>query len=99
MKWHSTDARIILAYLRETWLRRQHRSTFTKLIRRVSPNHVDDRGGHDDGDEQAARRCVHGSHVQSRVGESESAFDAGIERLGTPRAGGGQKFANSVFVL
>jgi hypothetical protein len=99
MKWYSTDARIILAYLRENWLRRQRRSIFTKLIRRVSPNHVDDRGGHDDGDEEAARRCVHRSHVQSRVSESEAAFDAGIECLGTPRAGGGQKFANSAFVL
>jgi hypothetical protein len=49
MKQHSTDARIISAFLRDTWLRDQQHATFTKLIRRLPPNHVDDRGGHDDG--------------------------------------------------
>jgi hypothetical protein len=31
MKYCSTDARNISAFLRETWLRDQHRSTFAKL--------------------------------------------------------------------
>jgi hypothetical protein len=47
MKQHSTDARIISAFLRDTWLRDQQHATFTKLIRRLPPNHVDNRGGHD----------------------------------------------------
>jgi hypothetical protein len=34
MKQHSTDARIISAFLRDTWLRDQQHATFTKLIRR-----------------------------------------------------------------
>jgi hypothetical protein len=47
MKQHSTDARIISAFLRDTWLRDQWHATFTKLIRRSPPNHADNRGGHD----------------------------------------------------
>jgi hypothetical protein len=47
MKRRSTDARIILAHLRETWLRDQQHATFTKLIRRSPPNQADNRGGHD----------------------------------------------------
>jgi hypothetical protein len=47
MKRHSTDARIISAFLRPTWLRDQQHATFTKLIRRSLPNHADSRGGHD----------------------------------------------------
>jgi hypothetical protein len=99
MKRHTTDARIISAFLRDTWLRDQQHATFTKLIRRASPNHVDDRGGYDDGDEEGARRYVRKSHVQSRVGESESGFR---RRDRAPRYSVrpyGQKFANSAFVL
>ena len=50
MKWCSTDARIISAYPRETWLRDQRHSTFTKLIRGAPPNHDDDGDGDPDED-------------------------------------------------
>jgi hypothetical protein len=36
MKQRSTDARIISAFLRDTWLRGQQPATFTKLIRRAA---------------------------------------------------------------
>jgi hypothetical protein len=38
VKCSSTGARIISGYKRETWLRDQRHSTFTKLIRRAPPN-------------------------------------------------------------
>jgi hypothetical protein len=61
MKCHSTDARMILAYPRETWLRDQRHSTFTKLIRRASPNHQHHRDSRDNsgGNIAAARIDCH----------------------------------------
>jgi hypothetical protein len=57
VKCNSTDARIILAYLREIWLRYQHHSTFTKLIRRPPPNHENHRDGRDDSGETSPLRA------------------------------------------
>jgi hypothetical protein len=92
MKRHSTDARIISAFLRDTWLRDQQHATFAKLIRRSPPNHVDERGGHD------GVACT--DHKRNRRWQSRTrrAFDAGID-LSVTRARYGQTFANSILVL
>jgi hypothetical protein len=92
MKRHSTDARIISAFLRDTWLRDQQHATFTKLIRRSPPNHVDNRGGHD-----AALRV----EIISAIADGKA--EAGTpstprSSLGSARRYG-EKFANSILVL
>jgi hypothetical protein len=93
MKRHSTDTRIISAFLRDTWLRDEQHATFTKLIRRSPPNHADNRGGHD-----ATLRVQIISAIANWQNRSWHAFDAEIERSAT-RGRHGQKFANSVLVL
>jgi hypothetical protein len=92
MKRHSTDARIISAFLRDTWLRDQQRATFAKLIRRSPPNHADNRDGHD-----AALR------VQIVSAIADGKVEAGASSMpgssSWQRARCGQKFANSILVL
>jgi hypothetical protein len=80
MKWCSTDARIISAFPRDTWLRDQQHSTSTGLIRCSPPNHVDDRGGDDDGGGVSPLRVQIVSAIAD--GKAEPDFDAEIE----PRA-------------
>jgi hypothetical protein len=41
----------------------------------LPPNHVDERGGHDDGGEENAP-VVHKSYVQSRTARAAATFDA-----------------------
>jgi hypothetical protein len=87
MKQHSTDARIISAFLRDTWLRDQQHATFTKLIRRSPPNHADNRGGHD-----AALRV----QIISAIADGKA--EAGTPSM--PRSSPiWSEFANSILVL
>lgn len=73
MKCNSTDTRIISAYLRETWLKDQHHSTFTKLIRRASANHEHHRERYDNsgGNIAAARMRTRGFYASIRVNRSD----------------------------
>jgi hypothetical protein len=48
MKYRSTGTRIVSRYRRETWLRDQRHSTFTKLIRPAPPNQKNHGDDHDD---------------------------------------------------
>jgi hypothetical protein len=89
MKRHSTDARIISAFLRDTWLRDQQHATFTELIR-LPPNHADNRGGHD-----AALRAEIISAIADR--KAEAGTPSTPAWLCTRRPG--EKFANSILVL
>jgi hypothetical protein len=82
MKRHSTDTRIISAFLRDTWLRDQQHATFTKLIRRSPPNHADSRGGHD-----AALRVQIISAIADGKAESGASSTPGSSRA--------QNFANN----
>ena len=86
MKCTSTGARIILAYLLETWLRDQRHSTFTKLIRRA-PNQKNHRDGHDDAAGIAMacidRRCNRDGKVESSPPSTPSAQDAAANKTAT----------------
>jgi hypothetical protein len=84
-------------FRRDTRLRDQWHSTFAKLIRRAPPNHVDERGGHDEGDEILPVRVQIISAIAN--GKGEPGTPSTPDRaLGNARRYD-QKFANSIFVL